>query len=106
MKEITVRRPIIWKSVDDTNVGKIREINEDSILSAPQSQLWAVADGMGGYEAGDVASDMIVTALHNDPKAKVSLLNEVETLLLPQARSMDSIPFNSRNSWVPWVAKS
>ena len=36
-------------------------------------------------------ASMIVTALHNDPKAKIALLNEIEQLLLPQARSMDSM---------------
>ncbi len=63
MSDITIRRPICWQSAQDTNVGMVREINEDSILSLPEAQLWAVADGMGGYEAGNVASDMIVKAL-------------------------------------------
>ena len=49
--------------MQDTHVGMVRKINEDSILSLPEVQLWAVADGMGGYEAGNVASDMIVKSL-------------------------------------------
>lgn len=65
MKEITIRRPIVWKSVQDTNVGMVRETNEDSILSNTSQQCWAVADGMGGYEAGNVASRMVVSALEN-----------------------------------------
>jgi len=63
MSETTIRRPIRWSSVEDTNVGLVREINEDSIISLPELQLWAVADGMGGYEAGNVASNMIVKSL-------------------------------------------
>lgn len=63
MSDTTIRRPIRWRSAQDTNVGMVREINEDSIISVPESQLWAVADGMGGYEAGNVASDMIVKTL-------------------------------------------
>ena len=63
MSDITIRRPVCWKSAQDTHVGMVREINEDSILSLPETQLWAVADGMGGYEAGNVASDMIVKSL-------------------------------------------
>ena len=63
MNDITIKRPICWKSKQDTHVGMVRTINEDSILSLPESQLWAVADGMGGYEAGNVASDMIVKSL-------------------------------------------
>ncbi|RDH83834.1 MAG: serine/threonine-protein phosphatase [endosymbiont of Galathealinum brachiosum] len=63
MSDTTIRRPIRWNSAQDTNVGMVREVNEDSIISLPDIQLWAVADGMGGYEAGNVASNMIVKSL-------------------------------------------
>lgn len=63
MSDTTIRRPIKWNSSADTNVGMVREVNEDSIMSNPDAGLWAVADGMGGYEAGDVASNMIVSSL-------------------------------------------
>ena len=33
------------------------------MLSLPEQKLWAVADGMGGYEAGNIASDMIISSL-------------------------------------------
>ncbi|WP_294221597.1 protein phosphatase 2C domain-containing protein [uncultured Shimia sp.] len=46
-----------------THVGVVRERNEDSILTDPTGVLWAVADGMGGYSFGDVASDMVIDAL-------------------------------------------
>lgn len=75
MSDITIRRPIHWHSAQDTNVGMVREINEDSILSMPEAQLWAVADGMGGYEAGNVASNMVVKSL--DPITSKSSLNEM-----------------------------
>ena len=38
-------------------------MNEDAILDSPQSGLWVVADGMGGHEAGEVASGAIVAGL-------------------------------------------
>ena len=63
MSDTTVRRPINWNTSADTNVGMVRNINEDSIMTKPEVGLWAVADGMGGYEAGDVASNMIVSSL-------------------------------------------
>lgn len=75
MSDITVRRPIKWSSAQDTNVGMVRKINEDSILSLPGTRLWVVADGMGGYEAGNVASDMIVKSL--SPLTCKTTLNEM-----------------------------
>lgn len=63
MSDSTIRRKIKWESAADTNVGMVRSVNEDAILSRPEVKLWAVADGMGGHEVGDVASRMIQIAL-------------------------------------------
>lgn len=84
MKDITVRRPICWKSVEKTDVGLVREINEDSILSLPDLQLWVVADGMGGYEAGNVASNMTVKSLETISKTQSlnALVNAIEDRLI------------------------
>jgi PPM family protein phosphatase len=44
-----------------TDVGRLRSINEDSVLTA--SPLFAVADGMGGHAGGEIASDIALTTL-------------------------------------------
>jgi len=52
-----------WSSAGRSHVGMVRAINEDACLALPERGLWAVADGMGGHEAGDIASQMVIEAL-------------------------------------------
>ena len=56
-----------FECVSRTDVGLRRKVNEDSILVRTERGLWAVADGMGGHEAGDVASAMVTEALQRLP---------------------------------------
>ena len=63
MNDITTRRAIKWSACSKTDVGCAREINEDAILCNTDNGLWTVADGMGGYDAGDVASKMVIDSL-------------------------------------------
>lgn len=48
-----------------TDAGKVRENNEDSLLvgSGADETLFSVADGIGGFEAGEVASRMAIDVL-------------------------------------------
>ena len=52
-----------------THAGTVRPHNEDALVCCPEAGLWAVADGAGGHQAGDVASSMIATALGGIPAA-------------------------------------
>lgn len=68
-----------FASTEVTHAGSVREVNEDSVLSKKEISLWVVADGMGGYEAGDVASKMLVDAL-DEIKLGDSIASNIENI--------------------------
>jgi protein phosphatase len=65
--------------VECTDVGKVRDHNEDTIGAQPDIGLWVLADGMGGYNAGEVASgiavktilDMVTEACKREKRADI-----------------------------------
>jgi len=54
-----------------TDTGKVREHNEDTIAVDPDIGLLVLADGMGGYNAGEVASGIAVKTIVNQVKEQV-----------------------------------
>lgn len=54
--------------VSRTHPGLVRNFNEDSIVTDPNLGLTILADGMGGYRAGDVASEMATGIIHQELK--------------------------------------
>ena len=48
-----------------TDVGRLRHHNEDTYLLRPDLGLYLVADGMGGHDAGDVASAMVRLSIND-----------------------------------------
>lgn len=52
-----------WSVVACTDMGKVRKVNEDDYMANDKQAHWAVSDGMGGHEKGDVASQSISAKL-------------------------------------------
>ncbi len=60
-----------------TDVGKVREHNEDAHLIDTENEVFIVADGMGGHAAGEVASQSAVKHVH-ETWTGVSLQRRIE----------------------------
>jgi protein phosphatase/serine/threonine-protein phosphatase Stp1 len=57
-----------FRSSAATHAGAVRSRNEDNYVNRPDLGLWAVADGAGGHQAGDVAARTVAEALDALPK--------------------------------------
>lgn len=58
-----VPAPVSCDFVLHTHPGLVRPLNEDAIGASPSAGIYILADGLGGYNAGEIASTMAVSAL-------------------------------------------
>ena len=68
-----------------SDIGRARQINEDSYYISNKEdeiKLFIVADGMGGYNGGEVASNFAVKAAHNYILSNFENQKKIEMLYL------------------------
>jgi protein phosphatase len=62
---------LVIEAAARTDIGRVRETNQDALLVRNDLALYVVADGMGGHAAGELAASLAVTALegvYDDPE--------------------------------------
>ncbi|HWR61364.1 MAG TPA: Stp1/IreP family PP2C-type Ser/Thr phosphatase [Clostridia bacterium] len=80
------------RSVGRTDIGLVRKVNEDSFLcekleDVENSYLYIVADGMGGHNAGEIASSMAVQEVALHIKENIEMLRHDEAEILDLIRN-------------------
>lgn len=77
----------VLQSASLTDPGRVRDHNEDCIELRPEIGLYVLADGMGGYNAGEVASGM-ATSLIADGLQEAWRAREVDRLGREDAKAL------------------
>jgi protein phosphatase len=73
------------RGAGETDVGSVRDRNEDVVLVEPDLGLYAVFDGMGGSNAGDVAARMASERIADYVREKAHLLRRNPARVLERA---------------------
>lgn len=85
------------ESVERTDVGCTRKNNEDSLISMPSYGVYCVADGMGGAQDGEVASQAVVDALE---ERFVSGADSAYAVTAAASAKIVGMALNKASSWV------
>lgn len=86
-----------------TNQGLVRTNNEDSLLVDEDLGLFIVADGLGGHNAGEVASSLAVAEIHRFVSLNRSLQNETRNLLKESFIQAHSVIQENSESHPEWI---
>jgi len=93
MSDITVAGGIVLAVASLTDPGLKREVNEDSLFA--ESPVFLVADGMGGYESGDLASAAVIDAFRSLAGAGYADLTGIRSALVGASAGVAEVAGNT-----------
>ena len=79
-----------------TDVGKVRQANEDAFAADPSFGLFLVSDGMGGHQAGALASKIVATVLPQMIRERLNRAAEPSTRSLNAWLKADVLELSRR----------
>jgi len=94
-----------------SDVGRVRETNQDTYVAAPEMGLFAISDGMGGEVAGDYAAQLVADSLPDllaDCLVAVAswndvCLNETIAAACPRLRLWEHVAGSVKHMFGPWL---
>lgn len=98
--------PLIFQTAALSHQGCVRSHNEDNFITLPELGLWVVADGMGGHEAGDIASAIIVQEMSSLGVAVTAADQRRGSWPGWTGRISASAPMPPNMNWKPWAPPS
>jgi protein phosphatase len=91
---------VVIESAGITDVGRKRANNEDALFLDDKMKLYLVADGMGGHQAGEIASHLVVETIidymNNYCTRESDLINHDKTLSLEANLLLSGISLSNR----------
>ncbi|MGH2501112.1 MAG: PP2C family protein-serine/threonine phosphatase [Ktedonobacterales bacterium] len=96
--------PLRLKAAGKTDIGLQREQNEDALYvkvvdeGHPNSGVFIVSDGMGGYHAGEVASQLAVETISDELMRLFTNASDQTTVKLDKGRSRKRSKSNKRDA--------
>ncbi len=74
-----------------THPGLVRPLNEDAIGADPSCGLFVLADGLGGYNAGEVASVMAISSVLERLTSSIDKFDEDDGAFTPDEAIYDTV---------------